>query len=333
MRTQKPLVSVIIPTHNRSDALARTLFELANQQFDKPWEAIVINNRCTDDTDEVVGRQPFPVPLQIIHRDDRAGPAAARNAGAAAATGDYLLFMDNDILVEPDFVQRHWNALVSHSGCWIVGQILNLPEQELTPFGRFRRALSPYDPPDLPIREASGVTGQSLSLPRADFERLRGFDETFHVASVEDIELGVRAWQVGIKILYVPQIVGVHNDWAGFTIRDYCQRQRTYAHCEPPFWQKYGKEYPKQELVRANLPIQWNKDRPNVVFRKILKQFVALSPVQWMLFSACDVLERFYPWPPALWRLYRLLLSSAIYRGFQEGIMNFNINWTDLESK
>jgi len=326
MANQKPLVSVIIPTHNRSDALARTLFELANQQFDKPWEAIVVNNRCTDDTDEVVRRQSFPVPLQVVHREDRAGPAAARNAGAAVAVGDYLLFMDNDILVGPDFVKRHLNALVSYSGCWIVGQIINLPEQERTPLGQFRRALSPYDPPDGPAREAKGVTGQSLSLPRTDFERLNGFDESFNIASVEDIELAVRAWRLGIKILYIPHIIGVHNDWAGFTIRDYCQRQRTYSHCEPLFWQRYGKEYPKQELVDANLPIQLSRDGPKLLLRKFLKQFVSLSPVQWTLFSACDVLERFCPWPPALWRLYRLLLSSAIYKGFQEGIMSYNID-------
>lgn len=325
MGTQKPLVSVIIPTHNRSEALAKTLSELAKQQFPQPWEVIVVNNCSTDDTDELVLRQAFPVSLRLTHRKDTTGPGAARNAGAAVSTGDYLLFMDNDILVQPDFVQRHWNALLSHPGCWIVGQIVNLPEQESTPFGRFRRSLSPYDPPDRPVREAQGVTGQSLSLPRADFERLHGFDEGFYSASVEDIELAVRAWQAGIKILYVPGIISVHNDWAGFTIRDYCQRQRTYAHCEPPFWQKYGKDYPKQEIVRANLPIRWGQDRPGLLFRKLLKKFVALSPVRWTLFGACDVLEHLCPWPPVLWRLYRLLLSGAIYRGFQEGLKLHNI--------
>jgi GT2 family glycosyltransferase len=331
--TQKPLVSVIIPTHNRSEALAQTLSELAKQQFDKPWEVIVVNNRSTDDTDEVVRSQAFPVSLRLVHRDDKSGPGAARNAGAAEALGDYLLFMDNDILVEQDFVERHWNALVSHPGCWIGGRIVNLPEQERTPFGRFRQSLYPYDSQDQSVRKATGVTGQSLSLPRADFERLKGFDEGFYSASVEDIELAVRAWQSGIKILYVPYIVGVHNDWAGSTIRDYCQRQRTYAHCEPPFWQKYGNDYPKQELARVNLPVQWGKDRPAEIFRKFLKRVVALSPVQWMLFRACDVLERFYPWKPLLWRLYRLLLSSAIYTGFQEGLKIYKINLENLECK
>jgi GT2 family glycosyltransferase len=325
INTQKPLVSVIIPTHNRSDALAQTLFGLAKQQFDQPWEVIVVNNRCTDDTDEVVQRQTFPVPLQLIHRKDIAGPAAARNAGAAVAAGDYLLFMDNDILVEPDFLKRHWSALSSHPGCWIVGQIVNLPEQERTPFGRFRRSLVPCDPPGQPVREAQGMTGQSLSLLRVDFEKLNGFDEGYDIASVEDIELAVRAWRAGIKILYVPDIIGLHNDWAGFSIRDYCQRQRTYTHCEPQFWKKYGKNYPKQELAFANLPVQWGTDSPRVLCGKLVKQFVALSPVQWLLFGTCDVLERWCPWKPLLWRLYRLLLAGAIYKGFREGLIKYDV--------
>jgi glycosyltransferase involved in cell wall biosynthesis len=319
MSAQKPLISVVVPTHNRSDALAKTLVNLAAQKFAEPWEVIVVNNRCTDDTDEVVQRQAFPVPLRLIHRADVPGAAAARNAGAEVANGDYLLFMDNDILVDPDFVERHRNSLVAHPGCWIVGQIVNLPEQERTPFGRFRRALFPYNPPSLILQEAHGLTGQS-SLPRADFVRLEGFDERFDVASVEDIELAMRAWRLKIKILYDPSIVGVHNDWAGFTIRDYCRRQRTYTHCEPLLWQKYGKDHLKQRLVQENLPPLWRQDKPVLLVRKMLKQLAGTPFIQSILFAVCDVLERVCPWPPILWRLYLLLLAGAIYRGFQEGL-------------
>ena len=332
MSDQNPLISVIVPTHNRSDALAKTLAGLAKQQFDEPWEVIVVNNRCTDDTDDVVRRQVFPVPLRLIHRADTPGVAAARNTGAWAATGEYLLFMDNDILVEPDFVRRHRDALAAHPGCWIVGQIVSLPEQRRTPFGRFRQMLAaayddaPSDLPDQPTREAHGLTGQSLSLPREDFVRLGGFDEKFHVASVEDFELAVRAWRAGIKILYVPSILGVHNDWAGFTIRDYCQRQRTYAHCEPLFWQKYGKDHPRPDLVRKNLPPRWRQDKPWLLFSKMIKRFLGWSPVQSVLFGACSVLECACPWPPVLWRLYRLLLAGAIYRGFQDGLSIYKIS-------
>src|ERR1044072_1911837 len=280
MTDQKPFISIVIPTHNRSDALAQTLKELAKQQFDRTWEVVVCAHRCTDNTDEVVAQQEFPVPLRVVHREDTPGVAAARNAGARGAYGEYLLFLDDDILVESELLRRHTEALLAHPGCWIMGQLMNLPEQERTPFGRFRRTLFSYDPPESPVTESKGMTGQSISMPRADFERLGGFDETFSIASVEDFDLAMRANRAGIRILYVPAIMGVHNDWAGFTIRDYCQRQQTYTRCEPVLWNKYGEEHPRPALVYEKYPPRWGKDSAALIAHKMSKRVAGTKPVR-----------------------------------------------------
>ncbi|MDT5269282.1 MAG: hypothetical protein QOH49_1468 [Acidobacteriota bacterium] len=311
--------TVVIPTHNRSDALAETLPRLARQDFDGPWEAVVVNNRCTDDTDEVVRRQNFPVPLTLVH-ESVPGPAAARNAGAAAARGRYLLFMDNDVLVEPDFLRRHLATLEGNPGCWLGGQVVNLPEQEATPFGRFRKSLNPFVPPDAGLSENEGITGQNLSLPRADFERLGGFDESFFTASGEDRELAMRARQSGIRILFDPSIVVLHNDWAGSTIRDYCLRQRLYTLTEPLFWGKYGDDYPRIRLVRENLPPDVRRDGLKLAAWKRFKGALGSRAGQAAVLGACSVAERALPWTPLLWRLYRMAIAGAIYRGFQDGM-------------
>jgi len=318
-------VSVIIPTHNRSDALARTLDHLSKQRFEHAWEAIVVNNLCTDDTDDVVRGQRFPVPLRLV-REDKPGASAARNAGARAALGECLIFLDNDILVEPDFVQRHYDSLKSNSCRWILGQVVSLPEQQRTPFGKFRMALQPLIPPGAGLSEVRGLSGQLFSLPRADFERLGGFDETFSGASVEDLEIALRAWQAGIKILIDPSIIGVHNDWAGFSIRDYCHRQRLYSRSEPLLWSKYGASHPRLKLVRENLPVMWREDSPALIVRKLAKRLMGLRPAQEILFGLCTLLERLWPAPTLLWRVYRALLSAAIYRGFREGLAMHSIN-------
>jgi GT2 family glycosyltransferase len=312
-------ISVIIPTHNRSEALGMTLSRLRRQRVSEAWDVIVVNNRCTDDTDDLVRRQPFPVPLRLMH-EETPGAAAARNAGVAAARGDYLLFIDNDILVGPDFVQRHLDALTAHPGCWIVGQISALPEHEATPFGRYRKTLSPPVPPGQGLSEASGLTGANFSMPRPDMALLGGFDERFDVASHEDLELAVRARKAGIRILFAPGIIGFHNDWAGTSIRDYCRRQRLYCRAEPLFWRKYGDEYCKPDLLRENLPPAWGRDRPVALLRKVVKHCVGARPAQAALVGACELLERAWPWPPVLWRLYRLAVAGAMYRGFQEGL-------------
>lgn len=317
MSVAKPLISIVIPTHNRSPVLSKTLAHLAKQEFGGSWEVIVVNNRSTDDTDAVVERQSFPVSLRLIH-EDTPGPAAARNAGAAAASGDYVIFMDNDIIVEPDFIERHHGALQTHPSCWIVGQVVNLPEQQHTPLGRFRQALSPFVPPEQGMREVEWIGAGQFSLPRADLACLGGFDEKF--LWIEDLELAMRARQAGIIILFDPSNIAVHNDWAGFSIRDYCMRQRLYSQAEILFWLKYGMNYPRAEMVCKNLPPVWRRDDVGIMLRKLAKQWVGGRVGQAALIGACTLLEQAWPWPPVLWRAYRLALAGAIYRGFQEGI-------------
>jgi GT2 family glycosyltransferase len=312
-------ISVVIPTHNRADALDLSLSHLARQEVDASWEVVVANNRSTDNTDQVVAQRNFPVPLQLVH-EQTPGPAAARNAGARHAKGEYLLFMDNDILVEPDFLQRHLNALKNHPGCWVVGQVINLPEQERSPFGQFRKSLFPFIPRDQPAAGTDAITGQNVSMPRADFAALGGFDESFFVASGEDRELLLRARQKGVKLILDPGIVVLHNDWAGTTIQDFCFRTRLYSQTEPLFWRKYGDAYPRQRLVNENSPPSWQADPVSLIVWKRTKQVLGSRAGQAVLLAACGTIERLWPWPPLLWRLYRLAAAGALYKGFQEGL-------------
>ncbi len=279
----------------------------------------MVNNNCTDDTDEVARRQKFSVPFQLIHRTIPGEAAASRNAGARVAKGEYLIFVDNDILVEPDFVKQHLQALRQNPNCWIVGSIANLPEQENSPFGQYRKSLSPVET-SLKIHESLMFTGANCSLPRKDFERLGGFDEGFHIASGEDQEFAMRARkELGIKTLYAPGIVGVHNDWAGWIFADFCRRQRIYANTDFYFWQKYGDEHPRLQMIFESLPIVWRKDSFGLQCRKLRKNFLGKTVIQNILLNTASLLEKFPVFRPFLWRVYRLCLAGAINKGVQEG--------------
>lgn len=314
-------LSVIVPTFNRADALQKTLDYLSKQRFKKMWEVIVVNNNCTDDTDEVIrSRQSnFPVPLHLVH-EKKPGASAARNAGARTAQGKLLIFVDNDILTEPDFLERHYKMLQENDNSWVIGQVINMPEQENSVFGKYRKQLYPVLSTEETVRETDIITGQNVSLPRKHFILLNGFDENFYVASGEDHEFAMRGRkQLGIKTLLVPNIVVAHNDWAGWTFQDFCLRQRMYARTEFFFWQKYGDEHPRQELVRENLPINWHNDSVKSKARKVAKQILGTELVQAVLLQSCSVLEKIPSLQPLLWRIYKLTLAGAINRGFREG--------------
>src|SRR5262252_4226302 len=105
--------SVVIPTFNRSDALLQTLRSLADLDYPADrWEAIVVDDGSGDDTEAVVAqwRESSDVPVRYI-KQSNSGAAAARNRGAAAARGRILVFIDNDIVVERNFLRLHVETL------------------------------------------------------------------------------------------------------------------------------------------------------------------------------------------------------------------------------
>ncbi len=262
-------------------------------------------------------KKSFSVSVTLIH-EKTPGASATRNAGARAAIGEYLVFIDNDILTESDFLQSHYNALKQNPNSWIIGQVINLAAQEKTVFGKYRKTLFPIVSKTEPIRETDGITGQTVSLPRRHFLELGGFDENF--MSGEDHEFAMRGRkQLGVKTLLLPSIMVIHNDWAGTTIEDFSRRQQMYSQTEFYFWQKYGDEHPRLQLVKENMPADWQKDSVPLFLRKNIKRLLSFSSAQSILIGACLTLEKVFPYPPVLWRLYKVTLAGAICRGFQEG--------------
>lgn len=312
-------ISVVIPSHNRSDALALTLEYLARQLFAGRWEVIIADNNSSDDTAAVIEahKKGFPVELKSVS-EKIPGASAARNAGARIAQGDYLIFLDNDILTEPDFLQRHFDALRKYPDSWLNGQFVNLPEQEKTTFGEFRRRFFPVLERSAAVQEKQVLGGQNFSLPHAHFIALGGFDNDLQTG--EDFDLVMRGREkLGIRPLIVPSIVVTHNDWAGWTFSDFCRRQEIYYETEFSFWQKHGDKHHRLELVRENLPVNRREDSIKLIVRKNIKRFLSNSAIQKILLRLSSVLEQSKLSRPLLWRLYEIILAGAIHRGFEIG--------------
>lgn len=108
-------LSVVIPTFNGAKTIGEQLEALARQDWQGPLEVVVSDNGSTDATRAVVesyaGRFSS---LTVVDSSDVPGAAHARNVGAAAATGDYLLFLDDDDIVGDGFLQAMATALERH---------------------------------------------------------------------------------------------------------------------------------------------------------------------------------------------------------------------------
>ena len=113
MSTVLPPASVVIPTHNRRHPVCRTLESLARQTCaPERFEVIVAANACSDGTVDCVRGLTLPYTLRALDLP-APGASAARNAGAEAARGALIIFLDDDIDVAPGLVAAHLRA---HSG-------------------------------------------------------------------------------------------------------------------------------------------------------------------------------------------------------------------------
>ena len=117
--------SVVLPTYNRAGELRKTLRSLAGIQTLEPWEVIVIDNNSTDDTRQtVVDSQPgFPVELRYIFEREQ-GRSAAMNSGIRAAAGEIIATTDDDVHVEPDWLDAAGESLDSLDCDYVGGKVL-----------------------------------------------------------------------------------------------------------------------------------------------------------------------------------------------------------------
>src|SRR5205814_3294574 len=95
-------LTVVIPTFQRKDRLARVLDGLSRQTH-PAFEVVVVDDGSTDGTSQYLRETRFPFHVCAISQLN-AGPAAARNAGVAAAKGDVVLFLDDDVIPAPELV-------------------------------------------------------------------------------------------------------------------------------------------------------------------------------------------------------------------------------------
>jgi glycosyltransferase involved in cell wall biosynthesis len=105
-------ITTAICTWNRSKSLSATLISL--QQLKIPpgidWEVLIVNNNCTDDTDEVIEQFADSLPIRLLH-ESRQGLSNARNCAVTAAKGDYILWTDDDAIVDSNWLVAYVNAV------------------------------------------------------------------------------------------------------------------------------------------------------------------------------------------------------------------------------
>lgn len=118
-------ISLVIPTCNKLSRLKLVLASLARQTYPREkWETIIVDDGSTDGTETYIGASPYGLPIRYIRKANQ-GRAAARNSGLAAARNELVIFIDDDVILSPEFIAAH-AALQQGGGGVVHGRIVNL---------------------------------------------------------------------------------------------------------------------------------------------------------------------------------------------------------------
>lgn len=231
------MLTIIVTTYNRPEALACVLFALAAQKTQHTFEVIIADDGSTQTTRELIQRLRSQLPYPVKHfwqADQGFRAARARNQAIALAEGDYLIFLDGDCIPRTDFIAHHQR--LAEVGWFVVGQRILLSEaftaRMLKPFAQqseladntqldnvgawsvnqwlwpyLRRDINrllPLLPLPYPFRKWrpqkwQGAQSCNLGVWRQDILNINGFNEAFQGWGHEDAELVVRLLQQRVR--------------------------------------------------------------------------------------------------------------------------------------
>ncbi len=215
--SEQPLVSVIIPVHGKVAYTLACLRSIARNAPTASFEVIVVDDASPDNSVERLSQVQG---LRILRNDRNLGFIGTSNTGATAARGDFLLFLNNDTQVTPNWLDGLLACFNDRKDCGIAGSRLVYPDGRLQEAGGLVFAdgncwtSGRFEQRDTPAwryrREVDYVSGASLMIRRDVFRSVGGFDQRYAPAYYEDTDLAFAMRQLGLKVYYEPSSTVIH---------------------------------------------------------------------------------------------------------------------------
>lgn len=236
-------VSVVIPTFNRVERLHRVLAALAAQEPPGDLEVIVVSDGSTDGTDEYLRGGDVPLPV-VAERQDNQGPAVARNRGIERATGELIVFIDDDVVPAPTLIRAHVEAHARYGDRLVViGPMVDPPDHVMTPWVRWEQAMLAKQYRAMQAGHYAATARQfytgNASVRRCHVVAAGGFDARFRRA--EDVELAYRLERRGVRFHFEPAAIGYH--YAERSFESWLRNAYDYGRNDVIFGRDEGQEW------------------------------------------------------------------------------------------
>ena len=215
----QPDASIIIPVFNHwRDSLA-CLESVARLTGGPSYEVIVVDDASSDETPALLERIQG---LVVLRNDQNLGFIGSCNRGATAARGAYLVFLNNDTVVTPGWLEALARTFENIPGTGYAGAKLIYPDGRLQEAGsviwrdgtgwNYGKLDDAEHPKYNFTREVDYCSGACVMVPRALFEQLGGFDSQFTRAHYENSDLAFKIRHAGHKVIYQPHARIIHHE-------------------------------------------------------------------------------------------------------------------------
>ena len=214
--------SVVLLCYNKADLTFQCLRSLVRELDFDDAEVIVVNNASRDETRRMLDR--FGTYVRAVHSDTNLGFVHGCNAGASVARGKYVVFLNNDTVVLPGWLENLVETAERDPRVGAVGSMFIYPDGTLQEAGgvvwrdaaaaSYGRGQSPEDRRFSFAREVDYCSGASLLVRKDLFDRLGGFDRRYAPIYYEDVDVCMGVRSLGHKVIYQPASRIVHFEGA-----------------------------------------------------------------------------------------------------------------------
>lgn len=215
--SDRPRASIVVPVYNQAAHTLTCLRALAEHPPLAACEVLVVDDGSSDQTQAWMAQVAG---LHFHRRAHNGGFIAACNDGAARARGEVLVFLNNDTVPQPGWLDALLDTFDALPDAGLVGAQLVYPDGRLQEAGgvvfsdgsawNYGRFESPEDPRYASLRDADYCSGAAIAIPRKLFESLNGFDTRYAPAYYEDTDLAFSVRAAGKRVLYQPAACVVH---------------------------------------------------------------------------------------------------------------------------